>query len=300
MLYNKNIIITAGIKYLDIDAYASMLAYRDFLKSLGYNAWAMTSSSVLNSSIPKSFLDNQHHLDKMQKIPDAEYVILDTSFPDFIDKMVDRDKISEIIDHHPEGISYWQDSNVKIEIIPIGAVCTIIYERIKNKNKLSVLDSELCKLLAAGILDNTINLQALATTDRDRIAFKELCELGKLPPTFNMDYFKECYKNTDIHNAIINDIKIFKINNLLPEVFGQVIVLNDININIINEVFKKYDSWMINVINLQKGKSYIYYSNNNRENLEKLFNTKAFQKGLIILDNVMLRKEIVALAESKN
>lgn len=57
---------------------------------------------------------------------------------------------------------------------------------------------------------------------------------------------------------------------------------------------------MINVINLQKSKSYIYYSNGHKENLEKIFDTKSSQKGLIILDKVMLRKEIRALAEAKN
>lgn len=214
----------SGGKYLDIDAYASMLAYREFLKSLGHNAYAMTSSSVLTSSIPESFLNNQYRLDKTQEISGAEYIILDTSFPDFIDKMAKKEKISEIIDHHPEGISYWRNSDIKTEIIPIGAVCTIIYERIKNKNKLSILDQDLCKLLAAGILDNTINLQASITTARDKKAFKELCKLGKLPSTFNTDYFEECYKNINIYEAIAKDIKFLKINNLLPEVFGQVIV----------------------------------------------------------------------------
>ena len=37
-----------------------------------------------------------------------------------------------------------------------------------------------------------------------------------------------------------------------------------------------------------------------KENLEKIFDTKSSQKGLIILDKVMLRKEIRALAEAKN
>lgn len=297
---SKNFVVTSGNKYLDIDAYASMLTYREFLKSLGYNAYAMTSSNVLTSSIPKSFLGGQHRLDKIREIQNAEYVILDTSFPDFIDKIVKKDRISEIIDHHLEGIEYWRDSSMKVEIIPIGAVCTIIYERIKNKNKLSILDRELCKLLAAGILDNTINLRASTTTSRDKKAFKELCELGELPSTFDMDYFEECYKNTDIRSAIIDDIKILKINNLSLEVFGQIIALDDIDVGVINDIFKKYDSWMINVINLRKGRSYIYYSDDNKENFEKIFKTKSSQRGLIILDNVMLRKEITALVRTKS
>lgn len=56
------IIVTSGKRYIDIDGYASMIAYRELLKSLGKDAFA-TSAAEPNSSVPPLIQDLQYQLD---------------------------------------------------------------------------------------------------------------------------------------------------------------------------------------------------------------------------------------------
>lgn len=49
-------IVTSGRKYLDIDAYASMIAYRELLRVLGEDVVAV-STALLNQSVPKMIRD---------------------------------------------------------------------------------------------------------------------------------------------------------------------------------------------------------------------------------------------------
>ncbi len=102
-------IITSGRKYLDIDAYASMIAYRELLKSLGENARAITTARF-NQSVPKLVRDLEYNLETNAKIPaSAEFIILDVSNPDFFDTFVEPEKIIEVIDHHTGFEGYWKE-----------------------------------------------------------------------------------------------------------------------------------------------------------------------------------------------
>ena len=49
----KQMVITSGRKYIDIDAYAGMFAYKKLLQSLGYEVYVATTA-ILNESIPES------------------------------------------------------------------------------------------------------------------------------------------------------------------------------------------------------------------------------------------------------
>ena len=94
-------IITAGKKYVDIDAYASMIAYRELLKSLGQTNTYAISTAKLNSSIPMFLRDSTYKLDaSINTRNTTSVVIVDTSNPDFIDESVSRNSIVEVIDHH--------------------------------------------------------------------------------------------------------------------------------------------------------------------------------------------------------
>ena len=169
-----NLVITSGCKYVDIDAYASAIAYRELLKKQGNNVTASTLAP-LNQSIPPFILGLKYQLDPAEAASDAKYIVLDTSNPDFFDKRVTVDNLVEIIDHHTGFEDYWKNyPNIKTQIEFIGSVCTIIFEKIVSSGYTEILDTDLCKLLVAGILDNTLNLKSSITTDRDRNAYDKL------------------------------------------------------------------------------------------------------------------------------
>ena len=116
-------------------------------------------------------------------------------------------------------------------------------------------------------------------------------------------YFLECQSNIEknLKIAIENDTKIEKINDKLPTVFGQLTVWN--KKRVVDNKKTIYDTlnnigteWMMNLICLQDGKSFIIAPNlKTQKNLEKLLNGK-FQDDVMELEDVWLRKEIIKKA----
>ena len=297
-----NIIITSGRKYIDIDAYASIIAYRELLKAKGNKNVTASTTAIHNQSIPPSILNLGYHLDEpTDNTSDPKYIVLDTSNPDFFDEQVNTDNLIEIIDHHTGFEEYWQSyPDISCQIEFIGSVCTIIYERIASSNHIEILDTDLCKLLISGILDNTLNLKSSITTERDRVAYNELMRLGNIPKDYYVEYFTACESEImkDFAKAIKDDIKIEKVG-ALPEAIGQMVVLSLDNFNHheMKKVFEEYPEWMMNVISLEDGKSYIYFGGNGvKQRLEHLFNTQCEKNDLLVLDKFLLRKQIMKQA----
>ena len=297
----SNIIITSGRKYIDIDAYASMIAYRELLRAISDDKIIASTTAILNQSVPPLILDLKYSLDDLAENENNEYILLDVSNPDFFDKQVILNEIVEIIDHHTGFERYWADyPNIKTQIEFIGSVCTLIYEKIIKSRHTEILDTDMCKLLIAGILDNTLNLKASITTNRDYHAYNELLKLGNVSEDFYKEYFSACEFEImkDFAKAIKNDLKIEKAG-VLPEVIGQMIVLNLDNFNHekMNEIFADYPEWMMNVILLEEGKSYIYFGGKGvRQRLEQLFDKECEDDNLLVLDKFLLRKQIMKKA----
>lgn len=296
-----NIVITSGRKYIDIDAYSSIIAYRELLKKqYGDNVFAATTA-VPNRSVPQLILDLDYHLDSFVKSDDTKYVVLDVSNPDFFDETITTENLIEIIDHHTGFEKYWSNyPSIKTQIEFIGSVCTLIYEKIIQSEHIEILDTDLCKLLIAGILDNTLNLKASITTDRDRNAYNELMKLGNVSGEFYKEYFSACEAEImrDFKKAIKDDLKIEKAG-ILPEVIGQMIVLNldYFDQERMDEFFAAYPEWMMNVILLEEGKSYIYFGGDGvGQRLEQLFDKKCESDNLLVLDKFLLRKQIMKKA----
>lgn len=298
---NKPIRIVTGRKYVDIDGYASMIAYRELLRAQGCRDVSASTPEKFNRSVPKMILDLKYHLDDYSVDSEANYIELDVSRPDFFDKRVTEDNLVEIIDHHVGYEEYWRKRpKVKSQIEFIGSVCTMIYERIIESKHEEILDTDLCKLLIAGILDNTLNMKSDITSDRDRVAYSELMRIGGISDDYCVEYFSACEAEIvgDLAQAIRDDIKIEKVG-VLPEVIGQMVLLSarKFDRNVSAAVFAEYSEWMMNVISLEDGKSYIYFNGDGvRERLEGLFGARCESEGLLVLDKFMLRKEIMKRA----
>ena len=110
--------------------------------------------------------------------------------------------------------------------------------------------------------------------------------------------FASCEKEQmkDLKGAILGDMKAEWVSKLLPEAIGQIIILhhNRITREMLEEVFVDYDRWMINVISLEEGRSYLYCDGvETLAGLAKLFNKGESQENLLVLDDFVLRKEIL-------
>lgn len=294
------IIITSGNKNLDIDAYASGIAYEKLLNEIGKPA-KFISTANFNTSISSLILSLNFNVQTNYIASEEDtFIVQDVSGPETFDKIVDKNKIIEIIDHHKGYEDIWKNCNFNCQIEYVGAVATLIFEKFVEYNKTDILTQDLCKLLISAILDNTLNLKSSATTDRDIEAYNQLQKIGNLTQEFDKEYFISCQEeiNKDVISAVKGDIRTDFVKNLLPEHFGQLLVYD---INPILDKLKEIDfifndkEWLINIINISDGKSYIYTSNKSSQiNLEKLLNKK-FKNNFIILNKFKLRKEIIAL-----
>lgn len=294
-------IITSGRKYLDIDALASMIGYRELLRACGKKQVYAVSTAPCNQSVSPSLRPFYQQLDQPQDFSRASFVMIDVSNPDFFDTFVQEGQIAQVIDHHAGFEAYWQaklGDQAQIEFI--GSVCTMIFERIVALDKLDILSSDLCRLLSAGILDNTLNFHSEITTERDHLAYTELVRHGRLERDWPKVYFEECFVNAkqDLAGAIRDDLKVEQVSPLLPETVGQLIVpqIKDFDQKVLMEVFANTESWLMNVISLIEGKSYLYFAGAGvQENLERLFGVKA-ENSYIILQPCQLRKQIFSRA----
>lgn len=299
------IVVTAGNKYLDIDAYASCIAYTKLLNSMGVQAIFATSAQP-NVSVASNVRD----YDKMMVVNyesnlNDEFVVLDVSNPEFIDKIVNLENIVEVIDHHTGFEDFWAKKGCKSQIEFIGSVATMIFEKIIEEDKAEILDASLCKLLTAAILDNTLNLKSSITTKRDLQAYEMLKVLGQIEPNFDEKYFRSCQTevNKDVVLAVKRDIKNEYVADILPTVFGQITVYDKEPIfeesQKLSDMFETFNkSWLLNVICIKDGKSYIFSTDAQaQQNLQKLFKSK-FSNDVLVLENFMLRKQIMKQART--
>lgn len=102
------IIITSGRGNVDIDAYGGAIGYAYFLNLKGIEAKAVCTGN-LNESITPSMLKLEYKLDDYTKSEDDKFIVVDLSYKDFFDKIVEEDKIIEIIDHHYGYEEYWKE-----------------------------------------------------------------------------------------------------------------------------------------------------------------------------------------------
>lgn len=290
-------VITSGNKYLDIDAYSSMIAYRELLNMQGKRTLAI-SPAPLNESVPSMIQKLNYHLDQDQINKTDQIIIVDVSNPTILDAVIAKEQIIEIIDHHTGFESFWKEQQVTSQIESIGSVCTIIFERFVEANLQNNLDQPLCKLLVAGILDNTLNLKANITTDRDRKAYQQLLQIGKIDSDWYKAYFSACQNYIETHPKDILETSLKRewVSPLLPPTFGQLLILNSTFLQqyqqqITSFMNQKYEEWIFNFICLEEEKSYLFVPQKGHE-VAQLLKTQCVEN-TIIISPFILRKELI-------
>lgn len=296
-------IVTAGNRYIDIDAYAGCIAYAKLLNLKGIEAKAVSTAKI-NKSITPNLLKLNPRLEEYERDDNDEFIIIDVSNKDYFDDIVVENKIIEVIDHHVGYEEYWQNKlGEKAKIEFIGAVATLIVELYEKEKMIEKMPKDIAYLLMAAILDNTLYFKAKVTTDRDKSAYKKLEMIVDNKENYAEKYFLECQLNIqkDLRTAIENDTKIEDINILLPRIFAQLTIWDKKNIlddkKIIYDTLDNIGTdWMMNLICLKDGKSCIIASNFEvQRKLENLLNGR-FQNDIMEMNNVWLRKEIIKKA----
>ena len=295
------IVVTSGNRNIDIDAYATMIAYAHLLNIKGIPAKAVTSTN-LNESITEKILSMESKLDKYEIRADDEFIVVDVSDKSSLDDFVDINRVVEIMDHHPGFESDWVNLGNKAIIEPIGAVATIIVEMYENEGYLEKMPQDIAYMLMTAILDNTLYFKAKITTSKDIESYNKLNTIVKnnnLPE----EYFRNCQEKILLNpiDAIKNDTRIGVVSNIVPPVIGQLILWDKEyfiqNISELIDIMESYnEDWIMNLISLKDGKSYIIAIDDTvKAKIEKLFDLK-FKDNIMELNDVWLRKEIIKKA----
>lgn len=297
------IIVTAGARYIDIDAYACSVAYAELLNLCDKPAIAI-STAPLNESITAPLRALQVPFsNNYQPKPDDKFVIVDLSDPVQLDPLVDESRVIEVFDHHPKFEEYWSGKlGGGSHIEPIGAAATLIYEQWVNASRELVMSHESATLLAAAILDNTLNFGAHITSDRDKTAYLHLLDIANLDDSFASNYFSECQQaiTENLATSLRNDTKFLTFNNFGREMcVGQLVVwdVHEIitdDLKLIAETLSGMGStWMANIVSISEQRSYFVADDTNVQHWLEQSLKLQFNGQLAVADRAWLRKEIL-------
>ena len=304
--YSSCTVITAGSNYLDIDAYACIVAMTELMLLKGQNVLGY-SKAPFNYSICDFLVNNGNLTNELpyDRVSDkARYIIVDVSDPDFLESSVPLEKVAEIYDHHTGFEDYWTScigSGAHIEFI--GAAATLIYREWKKAGLQDKMSVSSARLLIAAILDNTLNLTSSNTTTEDVEAFDALCAHAGVGDAFRAEYFSRVQANVeaDLKNALINDMKNIGQNPVLPGKIFQLCVWNaEKMLTRLSEIRTWFgdtgEEWMLNLIDIKHRCSYfVCYDRFKQKNIEKIFNV-IFEQGIARSDTPYLRKQILKSA----
>ena len=293
------LIVTAGAHYLDIDAYACMVALAELLQLQGQNAIAWSAAAYNYSVCPSLVTESQIHpeLPKDQE-EQARYIIVDVSDPEYLQKTVPLDNVVAVFDHHVGFEHYWESrisENARIEFL--GAAATLIYREWKQAGLEDKMSQSSARLLIAAILDNTLNLTSANTTEEDVDTFRALCAHAGADDAWCAGYFSEVQASveTDLCNALRNDTKTVRDNPILPPKVAQLCVWDAARIlRRLPEIRGWFEAaWMLNLIDLQQHCScFICDEPQYQSKIGHLFGVP-FEKGVAKLPTPWLRKEII-------
>jgi len=295
-------IVTSGSVYIDIDAYAGIIAYAELLQAQAFEA-AAVSTAPLNESIPNTVRSWGAPLQTTYTPSGSDtFIPIDLSDPTFFDPIVTEDRVEEIIDHHTGFESYWKDKiGDKAHIEFIGAACTLVYERWLHAGLVDAMGQTIARLLICGILDNTLNFGAQVSTKRDEDAYAALLPIADLPDDWTAQYFSECQTSilNDVEAALKNDTKIPTFAT-----FGQAVCLGQLTVWDA-QAFEQYRTaiaktlsdikpeWFLNLISVSERKSYFVSNNADVQAWLARFLDVEFDGDIAAANRLWLRKEII-------
>lgn len=296
-------LITAGSTYLDIDAYACMVAMAELLNKQGRTAVAYSQAPCNYSVCPWLTEEGQIFRELPSDISeeDSEYIIVDVSDPEFLRSSVPLDRVRAVYDHHVGFEEYWQSrigNGAHIEFI--GAAATLIYREWERAGLTREMKLSTARLLIAAILDNTLNLTSSNTTEEDRAVFRSLCAHAGVGEEFRAAYFSEVQKSVeaDLKNALFGDIKTVRENPVLPPKVAQLCVWNAKSVlDRLSEICGWFaplgEPWMINLIDLSGNCCYFVCDDgSHQEKIARVFDVR-FEAGIAKTQAPYLRKQII-------
>jgi nanoRNase/pAp phosphatase (c-di-AMP/oligoRNAs hydrolase) len=301
------IVVTSGSRYLDIDSYACCVAYAELLRLLGKDAKAISTAPLNKSITPDLRALPEAISSEYQPAPDDSYIIMDLSDARFFDKVVDTSRIVELFDHHPGFEAEWSEKLGPASHIEfIGSAATLVFEQWERAGKSREMSQGSAQLIAAAILDNTLNFSAYVTTERDKAAYQFLARHASLDEAWVARYFSDCQTSiqADLPQAVRNDTKFVRFANRSDELYvGQLVVWDAASLiadssSVITDVMNDQQlPWFVSIVSISEGRNHLMSPYPDIQKwLAPLLNI-TFDGSMAKTDRLWLRKEIMKVAE---
>lgn len=182
----KPILVTTYINP-DLDGFASVLAYTEFLNKTGFSAQSYFSGHLLNDA---SFVADKFRIDYFNQPTDpVEYervVVLDLSDLNRLNEKINPRNVIEVIDHRQvSDLTAFPNAKYRLEMV--GASATIVAETFKEKKV--EISLETAQLLCCAIAVHNLDFKSPGATARDRDAFEWLKEKSGFDSAFVKEIF---------------------------------------------------------------------------------------------------------------
>lgn len=215
---------------------------------------------------------------------------------------IEEANIIEIVDHHKIS-NITTKMPINFRNMAVGSTNTIIYEMYKELG--IEIPNNIAGIMLAGILSDTLILQSPTTTLVDKEAVERLSErLSINYVRFALDMFKKgtSLKGLSKEEIITRDFKLFDVNTRKFGV-GQIITLdvesirNDLD-SFINEledirIKMNLDYVSLFITDIVRNGSYVIYTENMKEILERGYKIEDFKELTFLQDVVSRKKQIV-------
>lgn len=307
------IVVVGGSAYADIDVLACVAVYKQFLQLRGFRADGLIMGPW-NQTIPPSV--RKWQIDVKNKFlyggEKCDFVLVDFSDPAYVDSFVNLDEVIGVFDHHYGYEDYWKDKiGDKAKIEKIGACATLIWEEFRKAKIDHKISSVNANLLYTAIFANTLDFKSAVTSERDRVAAKELIPYTKLPLNWHEQYYTEI-EGEFLEDALKNireDTKKIKIFDSQFN-FGQIELFNArnflkqsissfTNLELKSDEDGQKDPWVVNIVSIEEGCSYLYSNCTKLLNrLKTITSPKTQEKtcnggNIFVTPRLWLRKELL-------
>ncbi|MDP2665936.1 MAG: DHH family phosphoesterase [Candidatus Diapherotrites archaeon] len=304
-----NEIIITCCKDPDLDGFASAIGYAELLSKTGTPTIPWISGNVHPEVhfVMKKF-DFPYPVETTNPENFAQFVLVDSSELNGLDKRIKPENVIEIIDHRKINDSHLFP-NAKIQIELVGSAATLITEKFKEKQVTP--SAKAAALLYSAIVSNTLNFKAKVTTQRDMAMAEWLLQQFQLPTNYVHEMFaaKSDLSGNRLQNGIRGDFAWFALGNkkigiAQLEIVGGSELASRRSDEIIEElsqlkVEKGLDLIFMSIIELEEGFNlFITKDQEAQRILSELFDI-TFNDTIAKRNGLIMRKEIVPLLKEK-
>lgn len=285
------------LKSRDLVTFKETDYYDDFLsttKKLKHNNYPVVDSKGKCLGLIRVTDVNDKNKKKVILVDHQEF---DQSAPG-----IEEAQVIGIVDHHKiSNISTKMPINFRN--MAVGSTNTILFEMYRESS--IEIPNHIAGLMLAGILSDTLILQSPTTTVVDKEAVERLSErLSINYVRFALDMFKKgtSLKGLSKEEIITRDFKLFDSNNKKFGI-GQIITLDiesikedlDTFVNELEDLKKKMnlDFVTLFVTDIVRNGSYVLYTENMKEILERGYNISDFKELTFLQDVLSRKKQIV-------